>query len=90
MISFQYVIINNMISERITEARIFNKLSMTDLAKLAGLCPNTISRFEKGKRIPSFRQCVILAYYLEVSIYFLITPADKELYDILTKLERAI
>ena len=79
-----------MIGERLKDARSYNNLTITDLAKLTGLCVNTISRFEKGHRKPSFKQAVTLAYYLEVSIYFLITPIDKELHDILIKLERII
>jgi transcriptional regulator with XRE-family HTH domain len=79
-----------MIGERIKEARIYNGWKIKDLSDRTGMCGNTISRFEKGKRMPSFKQVVILAYYLDVSIYFLITPANKELYNILIKLERII
>jgi len=79
-----------MIGKRIKEARLYNGWKIKDLSDLTGMCPNTISRFEKGKRVPSFKQAVILAYHLDVSIYFLITPKDNELYDILIKLERII
>lgn len=79
-----------MIGERIKEARLFNGWKIRELSSLTGMCENTLSRFEKSRRKPSFKQAVILAYHLGVSIYFLVTPKDKDLYDILIKLERLI
>lgn len=65
-------------------------LTLRKLSEISGIDENTLSRFENNKRKPTLEHVIKLAFHLEVSIYYLITCRDKELYEHLIMLERII
>lgn len=72
---------------KIRQARSEMGFTANDLAVMTGIHVNTISRFENDKRTPTFAQLILLAYYLEVSLYYLIDNNHPHK-NILDKLER--
>ena len=74
---------------KIRQARKDMNLTLQSLSDLTGIHCNQISRFETDKRMPTFDQIIILAFFLEVSIYYFITPSHPYR-DTLLKLERII
>ncbi|HOJ89424.1 MAG TPA: helix-turn-helix transcriptional regulator [Pseudothermotoga sp.] len=63
---------------RIRELREQKDLTQEALAKRANLSPKTISCYERGKAMPSFRALVRIAKALNVPIDILLEPETKE------------
>ena len=57
--------------ERLKELREESKLSMTELANKIGVSPNTVSRWERGERIPNMDALISLAKFFNVTIDYL-------------------
>ena len=64
------------VGERIKEQRILNALTQKDLADMAGLTNETISRIEAGKNPPSPTTLRKLADALELPVQYFTRPED--------------
>jgi len=77
--------------ENLKRLRKQNNLSHGDLAKETGLAKSTISLWENGRRVPSYKMIKMLKNYFNVSYSVLLGNGDKEdkvdLREILTKEE---
>lgn len=60
-----------MFKERLKELREDCGLSMRELANKIGVSTNTISRWERGERIPNLDALVVLAKFFKVSTDYL-------------------
>lgn len=60
-----------MFKERLKELREDSGLSMSELANKIGVSTNTISRWERGERIPNLEALVALAKFFKVSTDYL-------------------
>ena len=54
--------------EEIKQHRIKNGLSLLDLEKATGISNQNLSRWERGKSLPSIDFCVKLADFYEISV----------------------
>lgn len=77
-----------MIGKRIREARKARGLTISQLGALCGIHQNSINKLERGHRLPSLPHVIELAYHLEVSLYYLVTSRETELWGLVKKLER--
>ena len=57
----------NIFIKRLKEIRKDKGLSMSELANKIGVSTNTISRWERGERIPNLEALVALAKFFKVS-----------------------
>lgn len=57
---------------RIQELRVYNKLSQTQLARIIGIAPNTLSQYESGKSGVSIEVLMLLAQALETTTDYLL------------------
>jgi transcriptional regulator with XRE-family HTH domain len=64
------------VGERIKEQRILNALTQKDLAAMAGLTNETISRLEAGKHPPSPTTLRKIANALNLPVQFFTRPQD--------------
>lgn len=58
-------------AERIKELREERKLTMSQLAKELGIRQSTISRWERGERLPNLDAIIALAKFFKVSTDYL-------------------
>lgn len=56
---------------RLKELREERGLTMTELAKKINVSPNTVSRWERGKRLPNLDAIIALAKFFKVSTDYL-------------------
>lgn len=90
-----YVMVNNLFSERLKEARLTAKLKQTELAKMSGVAAATISAYEcadgnKGKN-PSLDNALKLAQALNVSLDWLCgTAVSKDEVDVVDFLKMLV
>lgn len=63
-------------AERLKELRMEEKLSTTELGKAIGVSSITISRWERGLRIPNIENLVAVAKYFKVTTDFLCGLVD--------------
>lgn len=61
----------NIFIKRLKEMRKDKGLSMSELANKIGVSTNTISRWERGERIPNLEALVALAKFFKVSTDYL-------------------
>mgnify|MGYP002796210196 FL=1 len=61
----------NIFIKRLKEIRKDKGLSMSELANKIGVSTNTISRWERGERIPNLEALVTLAKFFKVSTDYL-------------------
>lgn len=61
----------NIFIKRLKEIRKDKGLSMSELANKIGVSTNTISRWERGERIPNLEALVALAKFFKVSTDYL-------------------
>ncbi len=66
------------LSERLKNRRIEQKMTQTDLGKAVGLSDATISAYEKGKRLPDAMTALRIACALHVPLDYLCNFTDAE------------
>lgn len=66
-------------SERLKKARKIMKMTGKDLAELAGLSPQTISRYENADSIPNFTNLCMISEVTKLPIDFFIQEVDDSL-----------
>ena len=62
--------------ERLKELRIDNSLTQQQLGKMLNATKMAISHWESGHSEPSISQLIILSYFFEVTIDFLVGKED--------------
>ena len=60
--------ISESIGKRIKEERMARKINQTELAKIVNTTQDTVSLWEKGDRIPSIENLIILSNFFKISI----------------------
>ena len=67
--------------KKLKELRISKGIQQKDLAATLGICANTLSQYENGKREPDNDTLVELADYFGVSVDYLLGRIDDKIYD---------
>lgn len=62
--------------ERLKEARLYNKLSITDLAEKLNVTKQMVSKYEKGKSVPSIEKSLLLNGVLDYPREFFYSSED--------------
>ncbi len=58
--------------KRLKEARVAKNWRQQDLAQMSGFHQSAINHFESGRRIPSFKNLILIANTLNISIDYLV------------------
>lgn len=66
----------NIFSERIKELRLEKNLSQKELGEELNLSPTTITKWERGDRVPNIDIFIMLAKYFNCSIDYLVGLVD--------------
>lgn len=75
-----------LLSERLHNLRIRNRLSQKQVATLIGVNPSTISTYESATRLPSYLSLIRLAKIYGVSIDYLLGIEKNTSADLLSRL----
>ena len=68
----------NILGERLKLCRKSNQLTLEQIGNQLGVTKTTVSRWEKGNRLPDIPALLALADYFDVSTDYLLGRTDEE------------
>lgn len=72
-----FIFDRNRFAERVKELRLSKKLKQIELGEILNLSGQSINDLEKGRKITTFDNLVILAEYFDVSTDWILGRTDK-------------